>query len=518
MPHPADALIQVAHDLDAVLSVNAIAGVPDHEKAALLKVAGAVMRRVEAVVVETIATSDPAELAHECGCRVPSELVQRALLVDRRAATRVVRVAGLLRRETSLVSGERLPARWPDLRDALLDGVISVDGVLAATAPVERIGDRIGVEERLAADAFLADSARGLHDADEPPHDADGDGAGDDGGSVSSDGRGPGVMPEDLGRLAQQIAMVLDPDGEEPDDQQALHRRGLTIGRLRQGLHRVTGHLLPDAAAQLQAVLDAMLNPKVEGPPLPGGGRGVRFEDSAVESAGSVGVGVGVDDDPLNADPRAVVDPRTHAQKRHDALAAALGIAARHRDMPSLGGAAPTLVVTVDVDDLARGTGRAHLTGSDATLPVAVAEHIACAGAVQRVLTDKGRIVATTTTDRIFTVHQRRAIVARDKECLIPGCHVPASWCEIHHVVEHARGGPTSTDNGVPLCWWHHRSLGSSGWEIRMNGGVPQVRGPAWWDPDGLWRTPRLSVGKLGDLESRPRPRSRFRSRSRSAA
>ncbi|MFJ2553761.1 HNH endonuclease signature motif containing protein, partial [Microbacterium sp. NPDC087591] len=87
--------------------------------------------------------------------------------------------------------------------------------------------------------------------------------------------------------------------------------------------------------------------------------------------------------------------------------------------------------------------------------------------------------------------HQRRAITLRDKECLIPGCHVPGSWCEIHHVQEHSRGGPTHTDNGVTLCWHHHRTLDSSGWEIRMDNGLTIVRGPAWWDPARRWRTPR---------------------------
>ncbi|WP_394194381.1 HNH endonuclease signature motif containing protein [Microbacterium foliorum] len=176
-------------------------------------------------------------------------------------------------------------------------------------------------------------------------------------------------------------------------------------------------------------------------------------------------------------------------------------IAARHSDMPTLGGSAPVLVVNVDAKDLVGGMGGnggwATVAGSGAHVPVSVAAHVACAGTIQRVLVDEGRIIGITTTDRVFTVHQRRAIIARDKECLIPGCHVPASWCEIHHVVEHARGGPTHTDNGVPLCWWHHRSLGTSGWEIRMQAGLPQVRGPGWWDPDERWRTPRLSVARL---------------------
>ncbi|WP_231880324.1 HNH endonuclease signature motif containing protein, partial [Microbacterium sp. H83] len=125
-----------------------------------------------------------------------------------------------------------------------------------------------------------------------------------------------------------------------------------------------------------------------------------------------------------------------------------------------------------------------------------------------------GRIVGIDTTNRVFTVHQRRAIIARDKECLIPGCHVPASWCEIHHVTEHARGGPTHTDNGVPLCWWHHRSLDTSGWEIRMHDGIPEVRGPAWWDPARRWRTPTLSLS-TPDVTSRSRRNARARERNR---
>ncbi|MGF2949946.1 HNH endonuclease signature motif containing protein [Microbacterium alcoholitolerans] len=195
-------------------------------------------------------------------------------------------------------------------------------------------------------------------------------------------------------------------------------------------------------------------------------------------------------DDEFNSDPRNVLDTRTRGQKQHDALAAALGIAARHAETPSLGGAAPTLVVHLESSD----SSWASIPGVGGPVSAAVARHTGCTGAIQRVFTDEGRIVGMTVSDRIFTVYQRRAIVLRDKECLIPGCHVPASWCEIHHVTEYARGGPTSTDNGVPLCWWHHRSLEYSGWEIRMNEGLPEIRGPAWWDPQQSWRTPRLSL------------------------
>src|SRR5690606_40612225 len=80
----------------------------------------------------------------------------------------------------------------------------------------------------------------------------------------------------------------------------------------------------------------------------------------------------------------------------------------------------------------------------------------------------------------------------RDRKCLIPGCGIPAEWCEIHHVTEHSRGGPTHTSNGVPLCWHHHRTLDTGAWQIRMRDRVPEIRGPSWWDGYGLWRAPRL--------------------------
>ncbi|MCM3779783.1 hypothetical protein [Microbacterium hydrocarbonoxydans] len=144
MTHPADVLAQVACDLDAVLSDDTLAGLSDADRVRVLQAAGAVVRRVEAVVVETLGSTNPVDLAHGAGCRSAQELVQRALLVDGAGAGRVVKAAGLVRRESSLVSGEWLPARWPAVRDALLDGVAGVAGVVAATGPVERIHDRIG--------------------------------------------------------------------------------------------------------------------------------------------------------------------------------------------------------------------------------------------------------------------------------------------------------------------------------------------------------------------------------------
>ncbi|WP_243230771.1 HNH endonuclease signature motif containing protein [Microbacterium sp. CIAB417] len=402
-----------------------------------------------------------------------NELLQRVLRVDASGAARIVKSAGAVHRDVELTTGAPLEPRWPALREALLDGVIGIAGLIAAIDPIDRTRDRISGGDRLRADAELAACARGLDAAAE---------------EVSDDGEfpnpAPPATPDDLRQFAHLIATYLDPDGSAPTEAQAAQNRSLTIGRLRDGVYTLRGALMPEVYGQLRIILDALNNPRVDGAP----DLGVAFHDSA-HSDGEL-----LADDEFNSDPRNVIDPRTLAQKQHDALAFALGIAARHDEMPSLGGAAPTLVVQVDAEDFVRGTGWAHVAGVDEPVPVSVAAHAACSATIQRVLFHEGRIVGISTTDRVFTVHQRRAIVLRDKECLIPGCHVPASWCEIHHVVEHARGGPTHTDNGVPLCWWHHRTIDHSGWSIRMVGGTPQIRGPAWWDPHQEWRTPRASL------------------------
>lgn len=514
MNQPLDVLTDAVAGLDGVLRSGSMAALGAAETMELLRLAGELQRRVEAVTVEAVASVDPRPagagepaFCGRFGCRSMNELLQRVLRVDGAGALRVVKAAGLVRREVDLSSGEWLPARWPALREALLDGAVGVAGVLAATGPLEQAGARVSISDRWAADAQLAAYARGLDavdaegDAAAPTEDGDGavlaesdvvmgrDGVDEGTAEDSPTGRrdaGPSATPEDLRVLAQVIVQYLDPDGAEPAEDIAMRARGVVLGRVKDGVVQIRGGLLPEVAGQLQRVWDAYLNPKVDGPPLPG----VHFEPSDADEAVAAPT-LGADELP-SGDASGMIDGRTRAQKQHDALAAALGVAARHDEMPRLGGAAPTLVVSVAAEDYASGRGWAAVEGIDAPVSMRTAAHTACGGSVQRVVTGAGgRIIALGTSDRIFTAAQRRAIGLRDGECLIPGCHVPAAWCEIHHVQEHALGGPTHTDNGVALCWHHHRTLDTSGWQIRMDGGVPQVRGPAWWDPARRWRRPR---------------------------
>lgn len=485
MTNLADALAGLG---DALAEVTAVAfadrgfdACTDAEVLSALAAAGRVRRLADAAMVDAVAqvlmrddaAPHPDRITTRYGCRKVGELVERATRVSARTATEMVTAARATRRRTSLSTGETLPAEFPQLREALAAGVVGVDGVVAVAGAFR--SSSVGRVGMLAADEELAAAARGEGTDAAPPASAD-----------------------ELRMIAQAWAAYLDQDGAEPAEATAMRRRGIALGRRGEdGLVPITGRLLPEVAEQLQLGFDSVLNPKGDGPTLPG----PCFVDTATEApavdaasgdecegseiAGEAPRRRFADEEPVEA----AADQRTPAQQRHDALAVLLAVAAASGSLPALGGAAPTLVVHVREDDLATGSGHAHLPGQHEPIPLAAARHIACTGAVQRVvLADNGRIVSIETLDRVFNHHQRKAITLRDGECIIPGCHVRPQWCEIHHVEEHSRGGPTHTDNGVLLCWFHHRTIDTGGWQIRMVDGVPYVKGPYWWDAQVKWR------------------------------
>jgi hypothetical protein len=381
-------------------------------------------------------------------------MVQRTTRVSKQGATDVVKAARAVLQPTALTTGEVLPAHLPAMRHALVAGEVGIDGVVAVADPLLACG--AGTAAILAADEEIAAAARGEGADAAPP-----------------------ACAEELRAMATVWAMYLDQDGAEPREDRAMRKRGFTIGACRDGLHPLRGNVLPEVAGQLQLLFDSELNPRVDGVLVPAGP--VFYDGNADLET--------VDPSDPDAPLFSTADKRTRAQKQHDVLAGILNRVAASGTMPTLGGAAPTLVVSVRAEDLEASRGFAHIAGIDEPISLAAARHVACSGAVQRVVfDDTGRIVALGTIDRVFGHHQRRAIGLRDGGCLIPGCGVRAEWCEIHHVMEHSRGGPTHTDNGVLLCWHHHRTLETSGWEIRMNHGVPEVRGPSWWDAYRKWR------------------------------
>ena len=302
------------------------------------------------------------------GCRDVTELLETLTRVAVPTATRLQKAARAVRPTVSDTTGELLSPVFPSVRAAMLDGIIGVDGILAITEPLQQTAPRVSAAARAeAADVVVAEAR----------------------------GEGPdGAPPACAGLLkvhAQAWALALDQDGAEPRERLMERKRSFTLGTPTPHGIPARGMLLPEVAAQLQTIFDAQLAPTVQ------------FDDPFRTDENG---------DPL---PLPAIDDRTRAQKQHDALAATLGVAASSGLLPTLGGHAPTLIVSVTAEDLDTGTGHAHAQGCDRAISVATARHIACAGVIQRITSrPDGRIIRIGTEERVFNRHQRRAIALRD--------------------------------------------------------------------------------------------------------
>ncbi|MET0734585.1 MAG: DUF222 domain-containing protein [Microbacterium sp.] len=447
-----------------VLDASQLHRSSDDALVAAIAVAGDIARLVEAVLVEGVAElaersrmrATDERLTTRMGCHSLNELIQRLTRCSSQTAARLARAQGAVAPTWDPLTDDERPARLPALRDAMLSGVVGIDGILAVAGPLLDIRDRVAIQDVLLADDVLAAQARGEGPDAAPPAAAD-----------------------VLRMHAQVWATALDQDGAEPRERDIALRRGITLGHVRNGVIPISGGLLPDVAAQFVRIVDATSS------------GGVRFDDRDAETD-------------LDTRDGRLLDDRTRPQRLHDAFALALSVAARSGDLPTIGGAAPILIVAVRAEDLADETGWATAEGIDEPVTLSVARHVGCGGVVQRVaLNREGRILRLGTEERLFNRHQRRAIALRDGGCVIPGCGVPAGRCEVHHVLDHVKGGPTHTENGVLLCWWHHRFIDSGPWKIRMDRGVPEVQAPSWFDRSGRWRPVTRSRTRMLDLVGR---------------
>lgn len=118
------------------------------------------------------------------------------------------------------------------------------------------------------------------------------------------------------------------------------------------------------------------------------------------------------------------------------------------------------IIVVCDAEAAAGGpSGNAEL--EDGTpVPQDILQRWLCDSAVGRVVMkassipiDVGRL-AYTPSDA-----QRRALIARDGGCIVPGCNRKPRWCEVHHVVWWENGGPTDLANLALVCDHHHKQI-----------------------------------------------------------
>jgi len=158
------------------------------------------------------------------------------------------------------------------------------------------------------------------------------------------------------------------------------------------------------------------------------------------------------------------------AARRADALVAlAKGAGAAVGAGASAGGA--EVVVHVDAASLAADevVERAELADGP-TVPPETVRRLGCDAAVVRIVEQDGQPLTVGRRTRTIPPALRRALRSRDQGCRFPGC-THRRFMHAHHIEHWARGGPTTLENLVQLCSYHHRLVHEGGFRVERSGG-----------------------------------------------
>lgn len=155
--------------------------------------------------------------------------------------------------------------------------------------------------------------------------------------------------------------------------------------------------------------------------------------------------------------PPASNDERTAPQRRADALEDLSRGFLESTETPEVGGEKPHLNIHVDVNALNEEPGGLHETETGSILTVSTIRQLACDSSVSRIVWNaESEIIDVGRKTRVIPAATRRALIARDRRCIMPGCGRNPRWCDAHHIKHWADGGTTDLDNLCLLCRYHH--------------------------------------------------------------
>ena len=154
-------------------------------------------------------------------------------------------------------------------------------------------------------------------------------------------------------------------------------------------------------------------------------------------------------------------DTRTREHRWADALVELAGHGGRAQ-----------LQVTTSLETL-RGLDGAPAGELEFCAPIAAAtvQRLACDASVSRVvLGPDSAVLDVGRTRRVPSTAIRRALRARDRGCVWPGCERPVSWTAPHHLRHWANGGGTNLENLALVCHRHHWKVHEGGWQLVRTG------------------------------------------------
>ena len=180
-------------------------------------------------------------------------------------------------------------------------------------------------------------------------------------------------------------------------------------------------------------------------------------------------------------------DDRGRERRLADAL---VELAGHHLDagwLPQRAGQRPHLQVTASLATVQGQPGApgGELEFSPAPIAAATVQRLACDAGVTRVLLGPdSAVVDVGRSRRLPSAPTRRALAARDRGCVWPGCERTASWTSAHHLRHWGHDGPTDLANLALVCYRHHWLVHEGGWQLARGGdqrllAIPPDRGHA---------------------------------------
>ena len=399
-----------------------------------------------------------AGLAQKHGCSTPSTFLEHLARISGAEASRRIHLGSALRASVTL-TGEPLAPRFPVLADAVAAGEVGPE----AAALIVRALDDV---RRVATPDDLDVAESGL----------------------------VGHAQQNRVQYVSDLAIVvrdrLDPDGVLPREQETTLRRGIQLGRERNGIVPIRGGLAPTTAALLKSVFDEANAP----------GAQPRFLSEDDRREGTVTT--------VSEDGTEVVtlrDTRTRDQRQHDVVDGLIRAGVRNAGLES-GQIRSTAEVTahISLTDLESGTGVGWIDGIHEAVSAKTIQRLLCDSIFRKaILGNDGEVLAFGKARYPFSSAQRKAIIARDGDtCLL--CDVPVAWTDAHHVKEfytHGAVGETNVDNGVMLCPRDHDLIHHTEWQLEMMNGIPHVLAPPEIDPSQTWKRvgrPRVDLRRTG--------------------
>ena len=355
--------------------------------------------------------STPTELGANSWPKVLSE----ALRISTQEAKRRIKATALLGPRTAL-TGEPLAPALPNAAAAQARGEIGAEHVRIIEKFFDKLPSSVDYQTRELAEADLARIAIGLG-------------------------------PTEFRAAADRLALLLNQDGDLPDDADRARRRYLTIDKQDvDGMSSIHGLLDPEARATIDAVFaklaaPGMCNPEDGSPCVDG--------DPSVDAAQG--------------------DTRSQGQRNHDALKAmgrsvlASGELGQHNGLPA------TIIVSTTLQDLQSAAGVA-VTAGGTLLPMRDVIRQASQAHHYLVIYDKhtreplycGR------AKRFATPGQRIVLHSLERGCTRPGCTAEGYRSQVHHVDGWvAANGETNIDRLTLACGPDNRLVEEGGWITR---------------------------------------------------